>query len=77
MVTRIFKGDKWNRLLGSIIPDGEMVEVARFFPRRKVLMEYEGQPVLTMLWCLKKIAYPLEGLLAWWIRRQERGKSWR
>jgi len=56
VILRIFKGDKWNRELGAIIPDGAIVEVIRFWPRRKVLVKYAGQPVLTMLWCLKKVA---------------------
>jgi len=52
--TRIFKGDKWNRLLGSRIPFGTVVEVIKFYPRRRVMVEYNGEPILTMLWCLKK-----------------------
>ena len=54
MTERIFKGDKWTRILGSRIPDGSLVRVVRFYPRRKALVEYEGVAILTMLWCLKK-----------------------
>ena len=54
MVSRIFKGDKWTRILGSRIPAGTIVRVLRFYPRRRVLVEYEGVAILTMLWCLKK-----------------------
>ena len=59
-VRRIFKGDRWTRAYGSRIPDGATVEVLKFCPRRRVLVRYEGEPILTMLWCLKKIA-PLCG----------------
>jgi hypothetical protein len=53
MITRIFKGDKWTGLLGSIIPCGSTVNVIKFMFRRRVLVEYEGKRILTMLWCLK------------------------
>lgn len=55
MTTRIFKGDKCLRSLGSRIPFGTEVEVVRFCPRRRVLVEYQGEKMMTMLWCLKKI----------------------
>ena len=55
MTTRIFKGDKWNKILGSRIPVGAEVKVLRFFPRRRVLVEYEGEAILTMLWCIRKV----------------------
>ncbi len=55
--TRIFKGDKWTRILGSRIPDGSQVCVIRFYPRRRALVEYEGMAILTMLWCLKKVEH--------------------
>ena len=51
---RYFKGDKWTRLLGSRIPYGERIKVLRFYPRRRVIVEYAGEPILTMLWCLSK-----------------------
>lgn len=51
---RIFKGDKWNKLLGSKIPDDTPVSVIKFYPRRRALIEYKGEQILTMLWCLKK-----------------------
>ena len=48
-------GDKWTRWYGSRIPIGAKVEVLRFYPRRRVLVRYDGlEPILTMLWCLKK-----------------------
>jgi hypothetical protein len=52
---RIFKGDRWTRLLGSQIPEGTVVNVVRFCFRRRVIVEYKGEQVLTPLWCLKKI----------------------
>jgi len=52
---RIYKGDKWTRMLGSRIPIGTVVEVVKFYPRRRVMVEYQGEKILTMLWCLKKI----------------------
>jgi len=55
MIQRVFKGDKWTRLLGSRIPIGEVVKVIRFYPRRRVLVEYEGELIGTMLWCLAKV----------------------
>ena len=51
---RYFKGDKWNRLFGSRIPYGERVQVVRFWPRRRVSVEYGGEIIGTMLWCLSK-----------------------
>jgi len=53
-MTRIFKGDKWNKLLGSRIPTGAVVEVIRFYTRRRVLVNYQGEAINTMLWCLGK-----------------------
>jgi len=55
MTVRVYRGnDKATRAHGSQIPRGALVRVLRFFPRRRVLVEYEGRPVLTMLWCLGK-----------------------
>lgn len=51
---RIFKGDKWTRALGSQIPSGARVKVVKFMARRRVLVEYGGKVILTLLWCLKK-----------------------
>jgi len=53
-MNRIFKGDKWTRIFGSRIPDGVEVEVLRFMPRRRVIVNWQGQVMNTMLWCLKK-----------------------
>jgi len=50
---KVFKGDKWNEIFGSIIPLGTPVRVIKYCYRRRVLVEYRGQTVLTMLWCLK------------------------
>lgn len=52
MKTAIFKGDKWTRLLGTLIPLGTSVKVIKYCYRRRVLVEYQGKTVLTMLWCL-------------------------
>ena len=52
---RRFKGDKWSRSLGSRIPIGTIVRVIKFLPRRRVIVEYNREPILTMLWCLEKI----------------------
>ena len=56
--TRIFKGDKWTRLLGSRIPTGATVTVVKFWPRRRVWVEYNSEIIGTMLWCLRKGARP-------------------
>lgn len=53
-IKRRFKGDKWNRVYGSRIPEGAIVTVIRYYPRRRVLVEYNGVPINTMLWCLRK-----------------------
>ncbi len=54
METRIFKGDKWTKWLGSRIPIGEIVNVVKFCPRRTVIVEYNGEKIITKLWCLAK-----------------------
>jgi len=53
-MTRIFKGDKWTRMLGSPMPVGSVVNVVKFLARRRVVIEYNGERYLTMLWCLIK-----------------------
>jgi len=53
-VRRRFKPDKWNKSLGSRIPAGAMVEIVKFMPRRRVLIKYRGELILTMLWCVPK-----------------------
>ena len=55
MQQRLFKGDKYNKMIGTRIPLGTVVNVVRFFPRRRVIVEYLGEQILTMLWCLQKI----------------------
>lgn len=50
--SKVFKGDKWNRLLGTRIPIGSVVEVVRYFTKRRVLVQYNGELINTMLWCL-------------------------
>ena len=55
MEKRIYKGDKWNRVLGFRIPAGTIVEVVKFCPRRTVIVEYQGEKIITKLWCLKKL----------------------
>jgi hypothetical protein len=50
----IFKGDKWNKLLGQKVPDGAVVNVVKYYPRRRVIIEYNGEQILTMLWNLRK-----------------------
>jgi len=52
--TRVYKGDRHTQLYGSRIPIGAQVTVLKFCPRRRVLVEYNGEPILTMLWCLAK-----------------------
>jgi hypothetical protein len=54
MATAIFNGDKWTKSLGSLIPKGAEVEILKFCYRRRVLVKYQGQTILTMLWCLKR-----------------------
>ncbi len=52
---RIYNGDKWTKLLGSRIPIGSIVRVIKFYPRRRVMVDYNGEPILTMSWCLKRV----------------------
>lgn len=52
---RYFKGDKRNKQFGYAVPYGARVEAVRFGPRRKVLVQWNGQLFITMLWCLCKI----------------------
>ena len=54
MKQRIFKGDKYNEIVGTRIPFGTVVNVVKFYPRRRVVVEYQGEHILTMLWCLKR-----------------------
>lgn len=49
---RLFKWDKHHRLLGSRIPNGASVEVIRVMPRRRVIVQFRGEIMTTMLWCL-------------------------
>lgn len=54
-VTRRYKvNDKAIRAHGSQIPDGALVTVLRFYPRRRALIDYGGRSFLAMLWCLRK-----------------------
>ena len=55
MILRVFKSDKWARIYGCRIPIDSIVEVIKFYPRRKVLIKYNGESILTMLWCLRKL----------------------
>ena len=59
--TRIFKWDKWLKLLGSRIPNGSPVEIVRFMPRRRVLIRFQGEVMNTMLWCVPKSRPSTEG----------------
>lgn len=52
---RIFKGDKWNKRLGSRVPMGAEVTVIKFCFRRRVIIDFKGEKILTMLWCTRKI----------------------
>jgi len=61
VTTRIFKGDKWTRAMGSRIPEGTIVNVVKFCPRRTVIVEYLGEKIITKLWCLKKFCSPTNG----------------
>lgn len=53
-VYRIFKGDRATDIHGSRVPYGTRVQVIKFLPRRRAVIEYGGERILTMLWCLKK-----------------------
>ena len=54
VVTKVYVGDKWTRAYDDfVIPAGSVVEVLRNFPRRRVLVEFDGAPVLTFQWCLR------------------------
>ena len=59
MTLRWFKGDRWSRLYGFVIPFGSPVLVIRFFQHRRVLINYRGQLYFSMLWCLSKTELPL------------------
>ena len=50
---RRYRGDKWARFYQSGMI-GQLVTVLRFFPRRRVLIQWQGKPYLTFLWCLTK-----------------------
>ena len=52
---RDFKPDKWNKLLGSRIPSSASVEIIKFMPRRRVIVNYQGEIINTMLWCVPKL----------------------
>ena len=47
-----YKPDKWGKAMGTAIPAGAAVTVVRRFARRRVVVEHDGQRVLTFLWCL-------------------------
>lgn len=49
---RHFKPDKWNRVLGSRIPELAKVTIIRFMPRRRVIISFGGEIINTMLWCV-------------------------
>ncbi len=51
---RVFKFDKWNKALGSRIPNGAEVSIIKFYPRRRVLVSYQGELINVMLWCVPK-----------------------
>jgi len=53
-VNRKFRPDKWGKAMGSRIPSGSEVEIVKFMPRRRVLIRYCGELMLTMLWCVPK-----------------------
>jgi len=53
---RIFKGDKWTKMMGSRIPHGVIVQVVKFCPRRTVIVEYMGERIITKLWCLEEVS---------------------
>ena len=52
---RRFRYDKWLKLYGSYIPDGDEVEVVSFMPKRRVIVLWNGRKAATFLWCLRKI----------------------
>jgi hypothetical protein len=65
--TRIYKGDRITKLIGSRVPIGAEVKIIRFLFRRRVVIEYQGERMITMLYCLTKQAK--------WYDREER--RWR
>ncbi len=50
---RVFKGDKWTKIIGSRVPIGATIEVVRYCYRRRVIIRYVNEEMMTMLWCLK------------------------
>ena len=60
---RRFRWDRWHKLLGCKVPNGAIVQVVRFMARRRVIIEYNGEQLLTMLWCLNKnMNMPVHGV---------------
>ena len=58
---RWFKGDRWNRIYGFVIPFGAPVLVVRFFTHRRALVNYGGLLFTTMLYCLSKTEVNTKG----------------
>ena len=54
MEQRIYKGDKWTDIYGSRIPIGTVVNIVKFCPKRTVIVECQGEKIITKLWCLKR-----------------------
>ena len=38
------------------VPAGAEVEVLKFYPKRRVLVEYQGQPILTLQACIRRLS---------------------
>jgi len=49
-----YKGDKWTVINGAEIPQGAAVDIVRFYPRRRVLVRWEGRLYLTLRWCIER-----------------------
>jgi hypothetical protein len=41
-------------MMGSRIPHGSVVKVVKFCPHRTAIVEYNGERIITKLWCLAK-----------------------
>jgi len=51
----IFKGDKMTEAIGSKVPVGARVEFIRALYRRRALIRYKGEEIMTMRYCLRRV----------------------
>jgi len=54
MTTKVWRAQRTREGYPYIVPVGAEVEVIRNFPKRRVLVSYQGELILTMQGCLRK-----------------------